>query len=92
MWDTGDSDGEWNLGVAYESGKFGKVDAVKALKHYQKAADGDDANALGRLGYAYELEVDGAKALEYYTKAAEGGDTYAQYSLDHPICNLSEFG
>ena len=54
MWDTGDSDGEWNLGVAYESGKFGKVDAVKALKHYRKAADGDDANALGRLGYAYE--------------------------------------
>ena len=54
MWDTGDSDGQWNLGYAYGSGKFGKVDEVKALEYYTKAAEGGDAHVQYLLGYIYE--------------------------------------
>ena len=53
MWDTGDSDGEWNLGVAYESGKFGKVDAVKVLVMRGQAVEVELAAGLTCKWYKF---------------------------------------
>jgi len=67
-----------NLGIIYQYGKGVTTDLDKAVRLYQKACDGGEAEGCFNLGSAY-FNGDGVardidKAMKLFQKACDGGD------------------
>lgn len=75
--ESGDSDAQNGLGVAFHNGDGVERDYQKAREWYLKAAEQNNMYALSNLGKLYKnafgVEKDLNKAFEYFLKAAELG-------------------
>ena len=71
------------LAKAYEYGNGVKKNQNKAMRYYEKAADGGAAEAAMKLASEYGSAKDDAKAFKWYKKAAENGDASAAFALSH---------
>lgn len=71
--EQGDSDGEYYVGRAYDSGKGVREDKAQAVKWYRKAAEKGATIALYMLGHAYEtgegVAKDEIEAYAYFNLA-----------------------
>lgn len=80
------SDACYNLGVAYEYGKFDiKKDINKAVEYYEKGVALEDADCMINLGVILETSKeypnDKKRAFELYKKAAEKEKSFAYNNL-----------
>lgn len=75
----------YERGKEYHDGAVGSKDIKNALKWYQKAAEGKNADAMTMLGVLYyggkEVEKDEIRARGYIEEAAILGNANAQYQL-----------
>ena len=79
-------DAFYNLGIAYEFGRFDvKKDINKAVEYYEQGAALDDADCMVNLGCILETSKeypnDKKRAFELYSKAAEKEKGYAYNNL-----------
>lgn len=86
MADAGDSQGLYNLGIMYESGKGVERNEEKALQSFQKCADNWFDNCLFEMGNVYmygsfNVQKNSGKAYDYYMKVALKGHTEAEYKV-----------
>jgi len=83
--DQGDADAQFNLGVAYRTGRGVPQDGVEAVAWWRKAAEKGLASAQFNLGYAYAqgqgVPQDDAQAMSWYLQSAEQGNADAQFNL-----------
>ena len=83
--DQGDSDAQYNLGVAYDEGEGVPQDHQQAVAWYRKAAAQNHVRAQFNLAVSYDdgegVAQDKKQAVHWYTKAAEQGDADAQQNL-----------
>ena len=81
--DKGDPTAQFNLGVAYERGKYGlKKITKRAVRLYELSAAQGYAPAQFNLGNCFSNGTDGTnkkKALKYLKMAADQGHAKAQY-------------
>ncbi len=81
----GIDEGQYNLGVCYETGDGIEQDAEKAVYWYRKAAEQGHAKAQYNLGICtYNgsgCEQDFEEAASLFLLSANQGDMYAQYSM-----------
>lgn len=75
-----------NLAGMYHIGKLISQDESAALKLYIKAAEKEDKEAQGWLGYAYRegrfgLNLDAEKAKSWYLKSIDNGNTHSMLAL-----------
>ncbi|HEY3705830.1 MAG TPA: tetratricopeptide repeat protein [Terracidiphilus sp.] len=82
---AGDRDAEFQVGLAYDTGKDVVQDLAQAASWYQKAADKGHARAQHNLGVLYEfgegVTRDYARAAALYRQSAEQGFALSQFSL-----------
>ncbi len=78
---SGDSVGQFNAGLVYETGKGRAVDIEKAKDLYLHAAEQGHIQAMVQLAGIYLNSDDQKQALSWYKKAAELGDRDAMYQL-----------
>jgi len=73
------------LAKAYEYGNGVKKNTNKAMRYYEKAAEGGTAEAAMRLASEYSNGAikNDAKAFKWYKKAAENGNASAAFALSH---------
>jgi len=75
--DGGNSDGCYNLGLLYVSGRGVKQDYQKAVKLFKKDCDSGNAEGCYNLGVAYNngkgVKQDFYTAKQYYGKACDLG-------------------
>src|SRR5579872_401998 len=83
--DTGNPEGQDEIGMFYEQGLSVTKDEAEAVKWYQKAADQGYAKGEGDMGLAYEngegVPKDLEKAKEWFQKAADQGLFWAKLGL-----------
>jgi len=83
--DQGDPRSQYNLGLAYASGRGVAQDYSRALHWYRKAADQAYPTAFHALGTSYYLghgvEADVDKAFAWLVKGVEAGHTMSYYYL-----------
>jgi len=82
----GDSSAQWNLGRAYDTGRFGvKVDHVEAAKWVLKAAEQGHAKAEHAMGVNYRdgegVAVNNVEARKWFHRVAVQGHVEAQCDL-----------
>lgn len=79
---------------AYLRGDGVKKDSSQSFKLMQSAADLGHADAMGGLGYFYNLGIcvakDSEKALEWFRKGAEKGSAKSQYNLGTSLIKSNE--
>jgi TPR repeat protein len=82
---AGNSGAEYQVGLAYDSGKNVVRDLREAASWYQKAADQGDARAQHNLGVLYEfgdgVPKDSTRAAALYRQSADQGLAPSQFSL-----------
>lgn len=82
---SADINAVFDLGKAYENGRFGIVDIKKAIQLYERAASQDHPSANFRLGFIYSEGIDGEpdflKSKPFYERAAELGVFAAAFNL-----------
>jgi TPR repeat protein len=82
---AGDSEAEFELGVASELGRGVPQDYVAARQHYLAAAAKGNAHAMSGLGVLYDkghgVAVDDGQAASWYRRAADAGYMVAEYNL-----------
>ncbi|WP_392565987.1 tetratricopeptide repeat protein [Utexia brackfieldae] len=83
--EKGDSEAQYHLALAYDSGQGVAVNHETAVYWYQKAAENGYLDAMFNLAVSYDdgdgIKQDKAQAIFWYTKAAEQGDPDAQNNL-----------
>ena len=83
--EQGHASAQYNLGLAYDSGRGVSEDQSLAVKWYRRAAKQGDVNAMFNLGVKNEagkgLPQNFEKAVARYMQAAEAGHAKAQYNL-----------
>ncbi len=83
--EKGFSDGQYNLGVCYETGDGVRQDYEKAIFWYKKAADQGHAKAQYNLGVCIYngngTQSDHEEAVKFFLLSANQGDMYAQYNM-----------
>jgi TPR repeat protein len=77
---------QYSLGRCFEMGFGCTADALKAVKWYELAAGGGDAQAMGALGNLHavgagELNTDKDAAARWWARAAAKGLAPAQFNL-----------
>lgn len=81
----GFAEGQYNLGVCYETGDGIAQDHKQAVYWYKKAADQGHAKAQHNLGVClyngYGVQANHEEAAKYFLLSAEQGDMYAQYNM-----------
>ncbi|MCD8027114.1 MAG: AAA family ATPase [Erysipelotrichaceae bacterium] len=82
----GESDAMYKLGLAYSKNIAGiNKDDKASFTWFEKAAQKNHVNAIGRLGRCYYVgiyvEKDYKKAIELFNQAIQLGDAYAMYRL-----------
>jgi TPR repeat protein len=84
--ESGDAQSQYELGVAFDFGKFGlEKDYAQSVKWFRLAAEQSNAAAQDNLGQCYAagegIAQDCAEAAKWYRKAAERNYVPAQYNL-----------
>ncbi len=83
--ELGSALGQYNLGVAYQNGMGGPVDADKAIESYRKALDQGDSFAAYNLAVLYDegtlVDRDMVQAIKLYELAVKGGNVDAMVNL-----------
>ena len=79
--DAGDSDSQFRVGSAYDTGKGAPRDGVKAMKYYLLAAEQGHANGQNSVGSGLQAEKRYAEALPWYERAAAQGHPVALNNL-----------
>ncbi|PPJ49317.1 sel1 repeat family protein [Rhizobium sp. KAs_5_22] len=83
--ELGSALGQYNLGVAYQNGMGGPVDADKAIEFYRKALDQGDSFAAYNLAVLYDegtlVDRDMVQAIKLYEVAVKGGNVDAMVNL-----------
>ncbi|MFN3077444.1 MAG: caspase family protein [Alphaproteobacteria bacterium] len=83
--DQGSARAQFDIGIAYASGKGVTQNYAEAVKWFRKAADQGHADAQFNLGVRYAsgagVTEDYAKAVTWFHKAADQGHTGAQFGL-----------
>lgn len=81
----GIDEGQYNLGVCYETGDGVQQNYEKALFWYKKAADQGHAKAQYNLGVmvynGYGTKADPQQAAQLFLLSANQGDMYAQFNM-----------
>jgi len=76
---------EYEAGKNFLHGRGIEKDPVKALEHFQKAAELGHIEAPGAIGYFYSVglvvDKDDAKAAEHFQKGSEKGSALAKFNL-----------
>lgn len=76
---------EYEAGKNFLHGRGVEKDPVKALEHFQTAAELGHIEAPGAIGYFYSVglvvDKDDAKAAEYFQKGSEKGSALAKFNL-----------
>lgn len=79
------ADLENEAGKNFLHGRGVEKNPVKALEHFQKAADLGSAEALGAIGYFYSVglvvDKDEVKAAEWFQKGSGKGSAVAKFNL-----------
>ena len=85
MAELGLDEGQYNLGVCYETGDGVAQDFKKAVYWYKKAADQGYAKAQLNLGICiyngYGTDADPVEAAKLFLLAANQGNMYAQFNM-----------
>ena len=68
---AGDTDAQFKIASAYDSGNGAPRDGKKAMKWYLKAAEAGMAEAQNSVGSGLQAEKQYSKALTWYAKAAQ---------------------
>jgi hypothetical protein len=84
--EKGDAKAQWELGKAFSNGEFGlEKDQQEAFKWIRKAAEQNNAQAQGGLGFLYMygqgVAQNTAEALKWYREGAEHNDSISQNNL-----------
>ena len=83
--DSGNTESQFQLGLAYQFGKGVNKDLVEAIKWYRVAANHGDPAAQNNLGYIYQTGPkavrDLSEASRWYMRAASDGNPAAQVNL-----------
>lgn len=81
----GNASDQYNLGLAFDSGRHVPKDLSKSVSWFQKAAELGHAEAQLALGIAYDfgkgVEKNPKKAGYWYQRAANQGESQAQFVL-----------
>jgi TPR repeat protein len=79
--DTGNAEGQYQLGYMYELGEGGAVDQAEALRWFHKAADQGNPKAQYQLGVYFAkgwvVKQNYSEAMKWFSKAAEQGHSEA---------------
>jgi len=78
--DAGDSDAQFKVGLAYDSGNGAPSSSDKAKKYYRMAAEQGLAEAQNSLGSMYQAEKNYAEAKTWYERA---------FAQNHPMATNS---
>src|SRR5260370_19553470 len=83
--DSGSTESQFQLGLAYQLGKGVNKDIAEAIKWYRVAANHGDPAAQNNLGYIYQTGPkavrDLTEASRWYMRAASDGNPAAQVNL-----------
>jgi TPR repeat protein len=79
--EAGNIEAQFQVGVAYDSGKGAPHDKKNAMKWYRMAADGAHAEAQNSLGSMYQERKAYKDALFWYEEAASQGHAQATNSV-----------
>src|SRR4029077_12691228 len=85
---SGSTQAEFRLGLAYQYGHGVEQSAYEAARWYRMAANSGDSAAQNNLGFLYATGPDGvvrdlAEAARWYLRAAVEGNPMAQFNLGH---------
>ncbi len=78
---AGDSEAQYGLGAAYETGTGVRLDSAEAEKWYGKAAEAGHARAQFHLGVLLQSERRFTEAVSWYDRAASQGHAAANTAL-----------
>ena len=79
--EAGDTEAQYRVGGAYDSGKGAPHDRAAAMKWYRMAAEGGNADAQNSLGSILQEDRKYTDALSWYEKAAAQGHAQATNSV-----------
>jgi TPR repeat protein len=83
--EEGETDAQFRLGDAYNTGEGVSKDDVEAVRWYRKAAEQGHAKSQNELGFCYRdgvgVSKDLSEAFQWFRKAAEQGLAEAQNEL-----------
>jgi TPR repeat protein len=77
---AGNAQAQLALGRIYSAGDLTRADPLRAVAHYQQAAEQGEAAALTELGLLLQSDL-GPAVTACFTRAAMQGDAQAQFSL-----------